>query len=169
MPGGLPLYEKRDVTAGDLGCPVAETRYAALGGGVCWDQWYPEAGRLLALRNAKILLYPTAVGWLHEEKQEFGSAQHDSWETMMRSHAIANGLFVAAANRSGTEGDIEFWGQSFACDTQGQVLARSSASQEDVLLVDCDLSHIDTTRTHWPFLRDRRVDAYQDISRRFID
>ena len=169
IPDDPSYYEKFCFTPGDLGFTVAKTRYAALGVGVCWDQWYPEAARLFALRNAQILLYPTAIGWLHEEKQEFGSAQHDSWETMMRSHAIANGLFVAAANRCGTEGDIEFWGQSFACDTQGQVLARSSASQEGVLLVDCDLSHIDTTRTHWPFLRDRRVDAYQDISRRFID
>ena len=169
IPDDPSYYEKFYFTPGDLGFTVAKTRYATLGVGVCWDQWYPEAARLFALRNAQILLYPTAIGWLHDEKHEFGSAQHDSWETIMRSHAIANGLYVAAANRCGTEGNIEFWGQSFACDTQGQILARSSASQEDLLIVDCDLSHIDTTRTHWPFMRDRRVDAYQDITKRFID
>jgi N-carbamoylputrescine amidase len=137
--------------------------------GVCWDQWYPEAARLFALRGAEILLYPTAIGWIPEDKAVYGTSQHVAWETMMRSHAIANGLYVGAANRVGLEAGLEFWGASFAFDPYGNLLHRASHVDEEIVMVECDLTTIDTARTHWPFLRDRRIDAYQGLTQRWID
>jgi N-carbamoylputrescine amidase len=170
-----PLYhEKFYFTPGDLGFRAWKTRYARIGVCVCWDQWYPEAARLTALRGAEILFYPTAIGWHPSEKAEHGVNQHSAWETIQRSHAIANGCFVAVANRTGLEtpvgGDgIEFWGQSFVVGTSGQILSKSSVDREEILLTPVDLGMVDLTRTHWPFLRDRRIDAYGDLTKRLID
>ncbi len=136
---------------------------------VCWDQWYPEAARLTALAGAQILFYPTAIGWLPDEKPVYGASQHSAWETMMRSHAIANGVFVGAANRTGTEDRLEFWGASFLADPNGNVLARATHDKEETLLVECDFDKIDVVRTHWPFLRDRRIDAYGELTKRYRD
>jgi N-carbamoylputrescine amidase len=169
IPDDPNYYEKFYFTPGDLGFRSVPTRFGPVGPLVCWDQWYPEAARLVALAGAQILFYPTAIGWLHSEKDEFGASQHAAWETMMRSHAIANGVFVAAANRTGVEDGIEFWGASFVCDPNGNILARATHDGEETLLVECDLSQIDAVRTHWPFLRDRRIDAYAGILKRFLD
>jgi N-carbamoylputrescine amidase len=169
IPDDPGYYEKFYFAPGDLGFLTFGTRFGRIGVGVCWDQWFPETARLLALAGAEILFYPTAIGWLPEEKPAFGASQHAAWETMMRSHAIANGLFVAATNRVGKEGGLEFWGASFAADPYGNVLARASHEHEETLLVDCERSLIETARTHWPFLRDRRVDAYRGLSERYLD
>lgn len=169
IPDDPLYYEKFYFTPGDLGFTVANTKFACLGVGVCWDQWYPEAARLFALRGAEILLYPTAIGWHPAERAELGEAQHSSWETSMRAHAIANGVFVAAANRVGLEGGLQFWGSSFVADPNGVIIKRAGHVSEETLVVACDLAQIDVTRTHWPFLRDRRIDAYGDITKRFID
>jgi N-carbamoylputrescine amidase len=168
IPDDPNYYEKFYFTPGDTGFTVAKTRFATLGVGVCWDQWYPEAARLFALAGAEILLYPTAIGWLDEDRPQYGASQHAAWETMMRSHAIANGLFVGAANRVGRESNIDFWGASFVFDPSGNLLHRAAHDQEALVLVDCDLDQIDVTRTHWPFLRDRRIDAYGDLTKRFL-
>jgi N-carbamoylputrescine amidase len=162
-------YEKFYFTPGDLGFCSFPTRFGRIGVCVCWDQWFPEAARLVALTGAQIILYPTAIGWLPDEKQQVGTAQHSAWETMMRSHAIANGVFVGAVNRTGVEGQLEFWGASFACDPSGNVLGRAAHDTEETLLVDCNLDQIDAVRTHWPFLRDRRIDAYDGLQKRFLD
>ncbi len=169
IPDDPLYYEKFYFTPGDLGFRSFPTRFGRVGTCVCWDQWYPEAARLTALAGAEMLFYPTAIGWLAEEKDEHGPTQHAAWETMMRSHAIANGLFVAAVNRTGMEGGIEFWGASFVADPNGNVLARASHTEEETLVVECDLDRIDLVRTHWPFLRDRRIDAYGDLTKRFLD
>jgi N-carbamoylputrescine amidase len=169
IPDDPSYYEKFYFTPGDLGFRSFGTQFGDVGSCVCWDQWYPEAARLTALAGARIIFYPTAIGWLHDEKQEYGASQHSAWETMMRSHAIANGVFVAAANRTGVEGNIEFWGASFLCDPNGNVLARAAHDKEETLLVECDFSRLDVVRTHWPFLRDRRIDAYGDLTRRYLD
>lgn len=169
IPDDPSYYEKFYFAPGDLGFQSIGTRFANVGPLVCWDQWYPEAARLTALRGAQILFYPTAIGWLHAEKAEYGVSQHAAWETMMRSHAIANGVFVAAVNRVGTEEGIEFWGASFVADPNGNILARGSHDREETMIVECDLDRIDVVRTHWPFLRDRRIDAYGDITKRYID
>jgi N-carbamoylputrescine amidase len=169
IPDDPNYYEKFYFTPGDLGFRSLPTRFGAVGPLVCWDQWYPEAARLTALAGAQLLVYPTAIGWLAAEKEEFGASQHSAWETMMRSHAIANGVFVAAVNRTGVEDGIEFWGASFVCDPNGNVLARASHDAEETLLVECDFAQIDAVRTHWPFLRDRRIDAYSDLTRRYVD
>lgn len=174
IPDDPLFYEKFYFTPGDLGFRSWQTRHAKIGTLVCWDQWYPEAARLTALSGAQILFYPTAIGWHPSERRELGERQHSSWETVQRGHAIANGCYVAVPNRVGHEapdgGDgIEFWGQSFVSDPAGQILAKASADKEEVLVVDIDLDLLDTQRTHWPFLRDRRVDAYQDLTRRFLD
>ena len=174
IPDDPLFYEKFYFTPGDLGFRAWNTRYGRIGVLICWDQWYPEAARLTALRGAEILFYPTAIGWHPHEKAEYGANQQLAWETIQRSHAVANGCFVAAVNRIGLErpigGDgIEFWGQSFVAGTSGQVLARAPVDKETTLIVPIDLSKVDVTRTHWPFLRDRRIDAYQDITRRYID
>lgn len=173
IPDDPLYYEKFYFTPGDLGFRSWQTRYARIGVLVCWDQWYPEAARLTALQGAEILFYPTAIGWHPLEKAELGQKQHDAWETVQRAHAIANGCYVAVPNRVGHEklvGDgIEFWGQSFVAGTSGEVLARASTNQEEVLVVSLDLAQVDTTRTHWPFLRDRRIDAYGGLTKRLLD
>jgi N-carbamoylputrescine amidase len=169
IPDDPHYYEKFYFTPGDTGFTVAKTKFGTIGVGVCWDQWYPEAARLFALRGAEILLYPTAIGWLGPDKDSVGKSQHEAWETMMRSHAIANGVYVAAANRVGKEDSIEFWGASFAYDPAGNLLHRASHSQEELVMVRCDLDFIDTQRTYWPFLRDRRIEAYGDITKRWVD
>jgi N-carbamoylputrescine amidase len=174
IPDDPLFYEKFYFTPGDLGFRAFDVGPARIGTLICWDQWYPEAARLTALAGAEVLFYPTAIGWHPSEKAQYGVAQHEAWETMQRSHAIANGVFVAVPNRVGHEphpgGDgIEFWGQSFVVDPAGQVLARASVDREEILIVSCDLGAIETARTHWPFLRDRRIDAYGDLVRRYAD
>jgi len=174
IPDDPLYYEKFYFTPGDLGFRAWPTRYAKVGVLICWDQWYPEAARLTALQGAEILFYPTAIGWHPREKEEHGAKQHQAWETIQRSHAVANGCYVAAVNRVGHErpagGDgIEFWGQSFVAGTSGEVLARASADQEQTLLVPVDLASVDVVRTHWPFLRDRRIDAYSGLTQRFSE
>ncbi len=172
IPDDPLYYEKFYFTPGDLGFRAWQTRAGRLGALVCWDQWYPEGARLTAMQGAGILFYPTAIGWLPAEKAEYGAAQMSAWQTMQRSHAIANGVFVAAVNRVGHEGaaggGIDFWGHSFVADPYGRVLAEAG-EDETVLVVPCDLGLIDTARTHWPFLRDRRIEAYGDITRRYVD
>jgi N-carbamoylputrescine amidase len=169
IPDDPLYYEKFYFTPGDLGFRAFDLRRARVGTLVCWDQWYPEAARLTALAGAQVLFYPTAIGWQHDEPAEVDRAQHDAWETAQRAHAIANGVFVVAVNRVGEEGGIRFFGQSFVADPFGRVLARASADREEVLVVDCDLARIEETRQHWPFLRDRRIDAYADLVKRFRD
>ena len=169
-----PLYfEKFYFTPGDLGFRTFTTRYGRIAALVCWDQWYPEAARLAALGGAQILFYPTAIGWHPAEKQQHGAAQHDAWRTIQRSHAIANGIYVAAVNRVGFEGPpdrgLEFWGASFVADPFGQVLAEAAHDCEETLIVECDPRRIDEVRRHWPFLRDRRIDAYSPILQRLLD
>ena len=174
IPDDPLYYEKFYFTPGDLGFRAWQTRYAKIGVLVCWDQWYPEAARLTALQGAEILFYPTAIGWHPSEKASLGAQQHSAWQTIQRGHAIANGCFVAAVNRVGHErpagGEgLEFWGQSFVAGTMGQILAQADASRAETLLVPVDLAQVDLSRTHWPFLRDRRIEAYGDLTRRFID
>jgi N-carbamoylputrescine amidase len=169
IPDDPLYYEKFYFTPGDLGFRSFPASGVQVGALVCWDQWFPEAARLTALAGAQIVFYPTAIGWHQREKAEFGSAQHEAWELIQRGHAVANGVFVAVTNRVGREGDLEFWGASFVADPFGRVLARASHDQEEILIVRCDLELIDTTRRNWPFLRDRRVDAYDGLLRRFLD
>ena len=174
IPDDPLFYEKFYFTPGDLGFRAWQTRHAKIGVCVCWDQWYPESARLTALAGAQILFFPTAIGWHPGEKAQHGARQHDAWETIQRSHAIANGCYVAVPNRVGHEapdgGDgLEFWGQSFVVDPSGQIVARASVGEEEILIVEADLDALDTQRTHWPFLRDRRIDAYGDMQKRFID
>jgi N-carbamoylputrescine amidase len=174
IPDDPLFYEKFYFTPGDLGFRAWRTRFGTVGVLICWDQWYPEAARLTALQGADILFYPTAIGWHPKEKAQHGTDQHDAWELIQRSHAVANGCYVAAVNRIGWErpvgGDgLEFWGQSFVAGTSGQILARASAHQEEVLVVPVDLAKVDLTRTHWPFLRDRRIDAYGGLTQRWLD
>jgi N-carbamoylputrescine amidase len=173
IPDDPLYYEKFYFTPGDLGFPNFDTRFARIGVLICWDQWYPEGARVSSLGGANILFYPTAIGWHPSEKQEFGAAQLDAWRTIQRSHAIANGVFVAAVNRVGFEGPpqngIEFWGHSFICDPFGQVLAEASADKEEILLAECDPNRIEDVRRNWPFLRDRRIDAYSPILKRWLE
>jgi N-carbamoylputrescine amidase len=169
IPDDPCYYEKFYFAPGDLGFPCFDTRFGRVGVGICWDQWFPETARLLALRGAEILFFPTAIGWLHDEKAVYGESQQSAWETVMRSHAITNGLFVAAANRVGSEEQIEFWGSSFVVDPYGQVLVRGSRDQQEVLVATCSRSLVRVARTHWPFLRDRRIDAYADLQQRYLD
>jgi len=174
IPDDPLYYEKFYFTPGDLGFRAWPTRHGKIGVLICWDQWYPEGARLTALQGAEILFYPTAIGWHPREKVEHGADQHSAWEIIQRSHAVANGCFVAVTNRVGHErpagGDgLEFWGQSFVAGTSGQILAKASGDREETLLVPVDLGKVDTTRTHWPFLRDRRIDAYGDLTERLID
>jgi len=173
IPDDPLYYEKFYFTPGDLGFPNFQTRYARIGVLVCWDQWYPEGARLASLGGAHILFYPTAIGWHPSEKQQFGAAQLDAWRTIQRSHAIANGVFVAAVNRTGFEGTpqsgLEFWGHSFACDPFGQMLAEASSDKEETLIVECDPARSEEVRRNWPFLRDRRIDAYSPILERWLE
>lgn len=181
IPDDPLYYEKFYFTPGDTGFRAFDIGKTKLGVLVCWDQWYPEGARLTALLGAEILFYPTAIGWHPSEKAEYGKAQHESWEIMMRSHAIANGCFVVAPNRIGVEhildgsgtpvsaDGIEFWGQSFICAPNGQLIAKASTDREEVLVAELDLEKVEFARTHWPFLRDRRIDAYGGLTRRFLD
>jgi N-carbamoylputrescine amidase len=176
IPDDPAFYEKFYFTPGDLGFKAFDTAHGRLGTLVCWDQWYPEGARLTALQGADVLFYPTAIGWHPAEKAEFGAAQASAWQTIQRAHAIANGVYVAAVNRIGLEkpktGDgagIEFWGGTFVADPFGVILKEASRTEEETVIVTCDRRHQETVRQHWPFLRDRRIDAYGDITRRFID
>lgn len=170
-----PLYhEKFYFTPGDLGFRAWDTARGKIGVCVCWDQWYPEAARLTALRGAEIIFYPTAIGWHPSEKEKFGQAQHASWETIQRSHAIANGCYVAVPNRVGHEapagGDgIEFWGQSFIAGPDGEIVVKGSIDREEIVACDVDWNRVNEYRTHWPFLRDRRIDAYVGLEQRMLD
>lgn len=173
IPDDPLFYEKFYFTPGDTGFRAWPTKFAKVGVLVCWDQWYPEAARLTAMQGAEILFYPTAIGWHPKEKAQLGANQHGAWETIQRAHAVANGCYVAAVNRVGVErpegGDgIEFWGQSFVAGTQGQLLAKASVDREEVVIASVDLDALDDTRTHWPFLRDRRIDAYEGLTKRFL-
>jgi N-carbamoylputrescine amidase len=177
IPDDPQYYEKFYFTPGDLGFRVWDTKVGRLGVLVCWDQWYPEAARLTAMQGAEILIYPTAIGWLPSEKAEYGERQQSAWETIQRSHAIANGCFVVAVNRVGHEvlpgsqpghPGIEFWGASFVADPNGRLLVQGGRD-EAVLTADCDLAQVDVVRTHWPFLRDRRIDAYSGLTQRYLD
>jgi len=168
----LFYYEKFYFTPGDLGFRNFDTRFGRIGVLICWDQWYPEGARLTSLLGANILFYPTAIGWHPAEKSEHGAGQLDAWRTIQRAHAIANGIFVAAVNRTGYEGTpdsgLEFWGNSFLADPFGQVLATASAEKEETLVVECDTQRIEETRRNWPFLRDRRIDAYSPLLERWL-
>jgi N-carbamoylputrescine amidase len=185
IPDDPLYYEKFYFTPGDTGFRSFQTKHARIGVLICWDQWFPEGARLTALQGAQILFYPTAIGWHPSERKEFGKAQHESWELIQRSHAVANGCFVCSPNRIGveqildasgkpvSEDGIEFWGQSFVAAPNGQVIAKAPVDRETVLIADCDLEKVEFSRTHWPFthwpfLRDRRIDAYGDMTKRFV-
>jgi N-carbamoylputrescine amidase len=180
IPDDPLYYEKYYFTPGDLGFQAVDTAHGRIGTLVCWDQWYPEGARITALQGAEVLFYPTAIGWHPAEKVEFGTAQYDAWQTIQRAHAIANGVYVAGVNRVGQEhGDIEgnraeglgleFWGGSFLADPFGRVIAKASHDKEEILLGEIDLGLIEDTRRNWPFLRDRRIDAYAPITKRYLD
>jgi N-carbamoylputrescine amidase len=171
IPDDSLYFEKYYFTPGDLGYRVFETRFARVGVLVCWDQWFPEAARLTALQGAEVLVYPTAIGWHPREKEEFGAQQQEAWELVQRGHAVANGVYVAAVNRVGHEGPagggLEFWGSSFVSDPFGVVLGRTSTDAEAVLVVPCDRHRLDDVRRNWPFFRDRRIDTYEPLTRRW--
>jgi N-carbamoylputrescine amidase len=167
IPDDPHYYEKFYFTPGDLDFTAHRTAHATVGALVCWDQWFPEAARLVALAGAQIVFYPTAIGWERTEVESVRHRQLQAWETVQRGHAIANGMFVAVANRVGAEDNLEFWGNSFVVDPFGEVIARASAGGEEILVADCNLALIEETRRNWPFLRDRRIDAYGDLLRRF--
>jgi len=169
IPDDPLYYEKFYFTPGDLGFRTHETKYGKIGALICWDQWFPEAARLTALSGSQFLFYPTAIGWLPNEKPEMNEAQHSAWETIQRAHAIANGVYVAVVNRVGHEGQLNFWGQSFVADPFGRIIAKATSDKEEVLIVDCDLDQIDETRQNWPFLRDRRIDYYSALAYRFAE
>lgn len=169
IPDDPLYYEKFYFTPGDLGFQTFQTRYARVGVLVCWDQWFPEGARLAALGGAQILFYPTAIGWHHAGAPEERQVQQQAWEIVQRGHAIANGVYVAAVNRVGTEAGLQFWGASFLSDPFGRMVARASQETEETLVVPCDLSRIDTVRQNWPFLRDRRIDAYGNLTKRYLD
>jgi N-carbamoylputrescine amidase len=176
IPDDPAYYEKFYFAPGDRGFPAFATNAGRLGVLICWDQWYPEAARLVALEGASVIFYPTAIGWHPQEKERFGPAQRDAWRTVQRAHAIANGVYVAAVNRVGHEKlagaqgpGIEFWGSSFLCDPFGQVLAEAAVDREEILCGEIDLDRIEEVRRNWPFLRDRRIDAYAGLDQRFLD
>jgi len=175
IPDDPAFYEKYYFTPGDLGFKAFDTRFGRVGTLICWDQWYPEGARLTALQGAAVLFYPTAIGWHPAEKAQHGAAQRDAWRTVQRGHAIANGCYVAAVNRVGHEpgppgqAGLEFWGTTFLCDPFGVVVAEASTDREEILVAEVDLGRIEEVRRNWPFLRDRRIDAYQGIEKRFLD
>lgn len=175
IPDDPAYYEKFYFTPGDLGFKAFDTKYGKIGTLICWDQWFPEGARLTALRGAEVLLYPTAIGWHPYEKEEVGASQQDAWQTIQRSHAIANGVYVAAANRVGTEvfnegsDGIQFWGHSFIADPFGVVIAQASDDKEEVLIAEIDRARMEDVRRNWQFLRDRRIENYGDLQKRFID
>jgi len=175
IPDDPGFYEKFYFTPGDLGFKAVPTAFGKIGTLICWDQWYPEAARITALHGAHVLFYPTAIGWHPHEKEEHGARQHDAWMTVQRGHAVANGIYVAAVNRVGFEQPekdhpgLEFWGSSFVAGPQGEIIARASTDKEEVLVVVVDLDQMEDVRRNWPFLRDRRIDAYGDILKRYLD
>jgi N-carbamoylputrescine amidase len=175
IPDDPAYYEKFYFTPGDLGFRAFNTQVGRIATLICWDQWYPEGARLTALQGPSILFYPTAIGWHPAEKEQFGPSQHDAWRTIQRGHAIANGVYVAAINRVGLEktssacAGLEFWGSTFICDPFGVVLAEASTNREETVLAEIDLARIEDVRRNWPFLRDRRIDAYTEITNRFLD
>ncbi|MCX7984665.1 MAG: carbon-nitrogen hydrolase [Bacteroidetes bacterium] len=169
IPDDPSFYEKFYFIPGDLGFPVFQTRVGRIGVLICWDQWFPEAARIAALKGAEILFYPTAIGWADGEREDVKTKQADAWQTIQRAHAIANGIPIVAVNRVGHEGNLTFWGQSFVADTFGEILYKSPCDQEDIAIVTIDLDRTQSTRVHWPFFRDRRIDAYHDILKRFVD
>lgn len=169
IPDDPGFYEKYYFSPGDLGFRVFETRFGKIAVLICWDQWFPEAARIAALKGAQILFYPTAIGWGDQETEATRRRQLDGWQIVQRGHAVANEVYVAAANRIGREGNLTFWGHSFVADPFGAVLAEASESKEEILFADCDLSAIETNRRNWPFLRDRRIDAYEPLLARFLD
>jgi N-carbamoylputrescine amidase len=175
IPDDPLYYEKFYFTPGDLGFPNFDTAYGRIGVQICWDQWYPEGSRLTALQGAQVIFYPTSIGWHPYEKEQFGAAQLDAWRTIQRAHAIANGVYVAVVNRVGYEGKpekgdpgLEFWGSSFVADPFGRILSEASSNKEEILVVECDPAQSEETRRNWPFLRDRRIDAYQPILNRWL-
>ncbi len=175
IPDDPAYYEKFYFTPGDLGFSAVDTQAGKIGTLICWDQWYPEAARITSLMGAIVLFYPTAIGWHPGEKARYGEAQRDAWRTVQRGHAVANGVYVAAANRIGLEipaeggAGIEFWGSSFIADPQGVILAEGSTDKEELVLAEVDTTHLEDIRRNWPFLRDRRIDAYKGIEERFLD
>jgi N-carbamoylputrescine amidase len=169
IPDDPSYYEKFYFAPGDLGFKSFDTHFGKLGVLICWDQWYPEAARITALTGAEILFYPTSIGWWEGEEQKVNERQHAAWETIQRSHAVANGIPVVSVNRVGKEGNQIFWGGSFVVGNQGEMLFKASHDKEEVAVVEVDLAKSNATRMHWPFLRDRRIDAYGDITKRFID
>jgi N-carbamoylputrescine amidase len=175
IPDDPSFYEKFYFTPGDLGYKTFSTEYGKFGTLICWDQWYPEAARLTALKGASVIFYPTAIGWHPHEKEEHGKSQFDSWMTVQRGHAIANGVYVAACNRIGLEkisedsAGLEFWGSSFICDPQGIIIAQGSQNKEEIIMAEIDTTRIEYIRRNWPFLRDRRIDSYSGIVHRFLD
>ncbi len=169
IPEDPGFNEKFYFTPGDLGYPVWDTKFGKLGVLVCWDQWYPEAARLAALAGAEILFYPTAIGWLSSEKAALGEAQHCAWETVQRGHAVANGCFLVAVNRTGIEEATEFWGQSFVANPYGQIVAKAAVDREEILIVECSLKEVEDFRRIWPFFRDRRIDTYAPLTKRYLD
>jgi N-carbamoylputrescine amidase len=169
IPDDPLYYEKFYFTPGDLGFPSFQTRYAKLGVLVCWDQWFPEAARLAALGGAQILFYPTAIGWVRKEPRAVAQSQRSAWEVIQRSHAVANGVYVAAVNRVGREGKLRFWGHSFVAGPFGEIVARAGGERDEIIIAKCDLNRIEETRQSWPFLRDRRIDAYGSLQSRFIE
>jgi N-carbamoylputrescine amidase len=175
IPDDPAFYEKFYFTPGDLGFKAFDTKHGRIGTLICWDQWYPEGARLTALQGAAVLFYPTAIGWHPHEKARYGAQQRDAWRTIQRGHAIANGCWVAAVNRVGHEKNVpgeaglEFWGTTFLCDPFGVVVAEASTDQEEILVAEVDVGRMEEVRRGWPFLRDRRIDAYGGIEKRFID
>ena len=169
IPHDPRFYEKYYFTPGDLDWQAGKTPFAVAGLLICWDQWFPEAARLTALQGAQILFYPTAIAWSADETESQHLEQFDAWLTVQRAHAITNGVFVASINRVGVEGELRFWGSSFVADPAGRNIAQADSSDEQILIADCDLSRIDEWRRAWPFLRDRRIDAYGDLTKRFVD
>jgi N-carbamoylputrescine amidase len=172
IPDDPLYYEKFYFTPGDLGFKNFETRFSRIGVLVCWDQWYPEGARITSMQGANVLFYPTAIGWHPSEKAQYGEAQLDAWKTMQRAHAISNGVFVAAVNRTGYEGSpesgLEFWGNSFVSDPFGRVMTQAPANEEKILIAECDPKQMDEVRRNWPFFRDRRIDAYAPITNRWL-
>jgi N-carbamoylputrescine amidase len=171
IPDDPAYFEKFYFTPGDLGYKMFETKYGKIGVLICWDQWYPEASRLTALMGAEILFYPTAIGWATSQDESTNTEQYNAWQTIQRSHAVANGVHVVSVNRVGLEqnGAMKFWGGSFVANPFGSLIVKATHDQEEVIVTELDLSKTDSYRTHWPFLRDRRIDSYGDIVKRFID
>jgi N-carbamoylputrescine amidase len=169
IPQDPAFEEKFYFTPGDSGWPVWNTKFGKLGVLICWDQWYPEAARLMALGGAQLLIYPTAIGWLPEEKATLGEAQYGAWETVQRGHAVANGCYLAAVNRCGTHGGTEFWGRSFVANPYGEIVAKASSGHQEIVIHDIDFQMVEDFRRIWPFFRDRRIDAYEGLTKRWLD